>query len=74
MGNAHDTFNPSEITQADPDEPFGQQRQVVHVTMLGDLRDVEHYMAILRRAAERSGDNTQRMGNQFKIFPRANND
>lgn len=56
------------------ESPFGRQRQVVHVSMTGDLRDVEHYMAILRKAAERSGDDTQRMGNQFKIYPRANND
>lgn len=51
-----------------------RQRQNVVVSMTGDLRDVEHYMAILIRAAERSGDDTQRMGNQFKIYPRANND
>lgn len=56
------------------ESPFGRQRQVVRVDLTGDLRDVEHYMAILRKAAERSGDNTQRMGNQFKIYPRANND
>jgi hypothetical protein len=51
-----------------------RQRQTVVVAMTGDLRDVEHYMDILRKAAERSGDDTQRMGNQFKIYPRANND
>ena len=51
-----------------------RQRQTVVVSMTGDLRDVEHYMAILRAASERSGDDTQRMGNQFKIYPRANND
>lgn len=51
-----------------------RQRETVVVSMTGDLRDVEHYMAILRRAAESSGDDTQRMGNQFKIYPRANND
>jgi len=53
---------------------FPRQRQPVAVSMTGDLRDVEYYMAILRAAAERSGDDTQRMGNQFKIYPRANND
>lgn len=51
-----------------------RQRQTVVVAMTGDLRDVDLYMAILRRAAESSGDDTQRMGNQFKIYPRANND
>lgn len=51
-----------------------RQRGTVRVDMSGDLRDVEYYMDILRKAAERSGDDTQRMGNQFKIYPRANND
>jgi len=56
------------------DEPFGRQPQPVLVAMTGDLRDVDHYMQILRMAAERTGDNTERMGNQFKIYPRAVND
>lgn len=59
---------------ASENEPFGRQPQPVLVAMTGDLRDVENYMRILRQAAERSGDNTERMGNQFKIYPRAVND
>lgn len=63
---------PKETPMSDIELP--RQRQTVVVAMTGDLRDVEFYMDILRKAAERSGDDTQRMGNQFKIYPRANND
>ncbi|MFB6449295.1 hypothetical protein [Bradyrhizobium tunisiense] len=67
-------FHRSAESADQTENPFGRQRQVVRVDISGDLRDVEYYMAILRKAAERSGDDTQRMGNQFKIYPRANND
>jgi len=55
-------------------EPFDRQPQPVLVTMIGDMRDVDHYMQILCMATERNGDDTQRMGNQFRIYPRAVND
>jgi hypothetical protein len=56
-------------------EPFGRQPKPVSITLTGDLRDVEHYMQVLRRAAEHSGDNTSQLSDcEFTIYPRAVND
>lgn len=71
---SEDSMDTTKSDVASENEPFGRQPQPVLVAMTGDLRDVEHYMAILRRAAEYSGDITHRMGNQFQIYPRAVND
>jgi hypothetical protein len=55
-------------------DPFGRQPQPVRVELYGDQRDIDLFISLLRAAAERTDASTQRMGNQFKIYPRAVND
>lgn len=59
---------------AKADEPFGRQRQMVHVTFQGVAEDVDHYIRMVERYIDGQGDNVQRIGNQIKIHPRAVND
>lgn len=63
---------PAPATKAD--EPFGRQRQGVHLTFQGAAADVDHYIRKIERFIDGQGDDVQRMGNQMKIHPRANND
>jgi hypothetical protein len=56
------------------DEPFGRQPEPVLVSVTGDMRDVEYWITQLRRYAEGRCGSTERMGNQFKIYPQAVND
>ena len=56
-------------------EPFGRQPQPVRLDAHGDLRDVDHYLNLIKSFIEnRSYDNCERMGNQIIIYPRAIND
>jgi hypothetical protein len=57
------------------DESFGRQPKPVLVSVSGDDQiDVEEAIRKFIRAAESAGDNTERRGNMFKIYPRAVND
>lgn len=62
------------MTDPNPNEPFGRQPEVVHVTFTGDLRDVDAYIRKISRYIEAQGDNVERMGNQIRIYPRAVNE
>jgi hypothetical protein len=65
---------PKAVTTTD-NEPFGRQRCPVTLHVTGqDQRDVDEVILKFTEFAERSGDETRRLGNTFKIYPRAVND
>ena len=54
---------------------FPRQMEPITITFLGDLRDVTYYLDKVKRILEaHSYDNVERMGNQLKVYPAANND
>jgi hypothetical protein len=55
-------------------EPFGRQQQPVSVRVEGEQIDVDEIIRKFIRVAESAGDNTERRGNLFMIYPRAVND
>ena len=60
---------------ASDNEPFGRQPQPITVSVSGhDQRDVDEAIRKFIRVADSAGDNAERRGNMFKIYPRAVND
>lgn len=55
-------------------DDFPRQMRSVRIDFSGDLRDVEVYIAKVKRKLDDNYDNIERMGNQLIVYPAANND
>lgn len=53
---------------------FPRQMQPVVISFSGDLRDVKYYIDKVKRCLGNNYDVVERIGNQLKVYPTANND